>query len=590
MELRILGPFEVFDDAGREVRLPAGRERALLVVLALRRGEVLSTDALVDALWGEHPPSTAVKAVQGYVSHLRRLLGPGAGDVLSTRHPGYVLRIETDAVDAARFERTAREGRRALDDDDPEEALARLDEALGLWRGPALVDFSFDDFARQDIQRLEELRVEAMEDRGDALLRLGRHGELVSELGTLVDAHPLRERLRGQLMLALYRRGRQAEALDVYRRGRRLAGELGLEPGAELQRLERAILAQDPALDAPHAKPREHAPGAVAAPAGKRRRGRHLRLLASGLLLALAVAAATLAYVLVRDGAPAPAAVASTALVVVDPSSNRIVASIPVGSRPVSVAAGAGAVWVGDEHDGTITEVDAQHMRAVRTIEIGAPVVDLAFGLGGVWAATGAAGEVVRVDPLLGAVADRIPLGDPNDSVAAVGVGDGRVWVGALDGLARVRPSTGGVVETVDLGRSNALQVAVGGGAVWATIASLAKRIAASSAQETTEFDAGSPVYAVALGGGALWVGGVTGQVWKVDPVTGDPILGSRLVGGVAGVGYGLGAVWVTSSRERQLVRLDPATGDVEAKIPVGGPAVDVVVAGGYVWVPVLRG
>jgi DNA-binding SARP family transcriptional activator len=510
VELRILGPFEVFDDAGREVRVPSGRERALLVVLALRRGEVVSTDTLVDALWGEHPPSTAVKAVHGYVSHLRRLLGPRAGDVLSTRHPGYVLRIETDAVDAARFERTAQEGRRALGDDDPEEALVRLDEALGLWRGPALVDFSFDDFARQDIERLEALRVEAMEDRGDALLRLGRHGELVSELGPLVEAHPLRERLRGQLMLALYRRGRQAEALDVYARGRRLlAGELGLEPGAELQRLERAILAQDPALDDSPAQTRENARGVVSAPGGKRRRGRRLRLLVSALLLALVFAAATLSYILVRSEAPSRVGVAPPALVVVDPATNRIVASIPLGSRPVAVAAGAGAVWVGDEQDGTITEVDGQHLRAVRTIAIGAPVVDLAFGLGGVWAATGASGEVVRVDPLLGAVAERIPLGDPNDPVeptaAAIGVGDGRVWVGALDGLARVSPSAGRVVETVDLGRSNALQVAVGGGAVWAsTNASRATRVDASSGRKTAEFYAGSSVYAVALGAHAL--------------------------------------------------------------------------------------
>jgi hypothetical protein len=250
---------------------------------------------------------------------------------------------------------------------------------------------------------------------------------------------------------------------------------------------------------------------------------------------------------------------------------------------------------VGDARDGTITKVDVRRMTAIRTIGIGAPIVDLAFGVGGVWAATGAFGEVVRVDPGLGEIAERIPLGDPDDAVvptaASIGVGDGRVWVGALDGLARVSPSAGRVVETVDLGSSYALQVAVGGGAVWATtIASRAKRIEASSGRETTEFYAGSPVYAVALGGGALWVGGVTGQVWKVDPVTGVPVLGSRVIGDVAAVAFGLDAVWVTSSSEPQLERLDPATGDVEARIPIGGPAMDVVVAGGLVWVPVLSG
>ncbi|HEX6725060.1 MAG TPA: BTAD domain-containing putative transcriptional regulator [Gaiella sp.] len=598
MELKILGPFEVRDASGKEVRLPTGRERALLAVLALHRGEVVSVDVLVDALWGENPPSTSAKAVQGYVSHLRRLLDPaGENGVLRTQPPGYVLRIDDGVVDAARFERLAAEGWRRLEDD-PGTALGIFEEALGLWRGPALGEFAFAEFAQTEIHRLDELRLETIEGRFEAMLLLGRHGAVVAELETCVAEHPLRERVRRQLMLALYRSGRQAEALEAYRDGRRLlADELGLDPSIELQRLERAILAQDPALEAAR---RPGRPPPPAEPPVRRWRGRLVTVIGGSALLAVAVAGVTAGYLLVRDESPAPVAVVPPALVVVDPTSNRIVASIPVGSRPVTVAAGDGAVWVGDARDGTITEVDVHRMAAVRTIGVGAPIVDLAFGLGGVWAATGAFGEVVRVDPGLGAVADRIPLGDPDDPVvptaAAVGVGDGRVWVGAADGLARVSPSSGRVVETVDLG-SSALQVAVGGGAVWATtIASRAKRIEASSGRETTEFYAGSSVYAVALGGGALWVGGatgqvggVTGQVWKVDPVTGVPILGSRLIGDVAGVAFGLDAVWVTSFSKPELVRLDPATGDVEARIPIGGPALDVVVAGGLVWVPHLR-
>jgi DNA-binding SARP family transcriptional activator len=244
VELRILGPFQAFDDSGREVALPTGRERALLAALVLRRGEVVSVDSLVEALWGDTAPSTAVKAVQGYVSHLRRVLG--SDGALITQAPGYALRVPAEAVDAHRFETLAAEAWRTLQDD-AEAALATFARALAFWRGPALVEFAFADFAQREIRRLEELRLETVEGRFEAMLQLGRHGAVVAELETRVAEHPLRERLRGQLMLALYRSGRQAEALEVYRDVRRLmADELGLEPGGELQRLERAILAQDP--------------------------------------------------------------------------------------------------------------------------------------------------------------------------------------------------------------------------------------------------------------------------------------------------------------------------------------------------------
>ncbi len=598
MEFRILGPFEVFDDSGREIRLPAGRERTLLAVMVLRRGEVVSVDTLVDALWGEQPPSTAGKAVQGYVSHIRRLLGPPRADrMVVTQSPGYVLRVPDGQVDARRFEMLAVEGWRGLEDD-PAAALAAFEEALALWRGPPLDEFAFAEFAQRDIQRLEELRLQTVEGRIEALLRLGRHGAVVAELQTRVDEHPLRERLRGLLMLALYRCGRQAEALEVYRRGRRLLrDELGLEPGTELQRLERAILAQDAALEPPEqgargGPPRVSAEQAPSTPAPRSRRSRPLAL---GLVLAVAVCALVVAYLLISDDPAAHVAVVPPALVAVDPKKNRVVAWIRVGSRPVSVTYGGGAVWVGDAHDGTITKVDVRRMSVVGTIGIGAPIVDLAFGVGGVWAATGSSGEVVSVDPDLVEVAGRISL-NPGDPVvppaASIGVGDGRVWVGAPPGLVRVSRSAERVVEMVDLGSSFAFQVAVGGGAVWGTtIANRAKRVEARSGDETVEFYVGRPLNALALGGGALWVGGeagVTGQLWKVDPVTSALFWGSRVIRDVAAVAFGLGAVWVTSSSEPQLERLDPATGDVEARIPIGGPAWDVVVAGGLVWVPIL--
>ncbi len=590
VELRILGPFQAFDDSGREVAVPTGRERALLVALVLRRGEVVSVDALVDALWGAEAPTTAVKAVQGYVSHLRRALG--SDGALVTQAPGYLLRVPAEAVDAHRFESRAAEAWRTLEDD-PRTALATFDQALAFWRGPALHEFAFADFAQREIARLEELRLETAEGRFEAMLRLGRHGAVVAELEVRVAEHPLRERLRGQLMLALYRSGRQAEALEVYRKGRRLmSDELGLEPGANLQRLEKAILAQDPALDVPETRAAPKPEPAAAPPArGVRRPWPWRRIAAGAALFVVAAAAATAAYLVVADEPSASVAVTPPALAVIDPATNRVVASIRVGSKPVSVAAGAGAVWVGDARDGTVARVDPQTRKVVKTIGVGAPVVDLAVGLGGVWAATGGFGEVVRIDPGVGAVAQRVPLGDPEDpvvpSVPSVGVGDGRVWAGVPDGLARIEPRSGDVADTVDLDGTQALQIAVGRGAVWATtIANRAKRVEATSGRPTAEFYAGGWVYPVILGGGAAWVGGLRGLT-KLDPDTGASLSASAQVKLVTGIAYGEGSLWLTNGDTAEAVRLNPETGAVEATIPTGGRGEDLVVERGLVWVVV---
>ena len=333
MDFNILGPFAVRDREGAVIPVPGGRERSLLALLLIHRGEVVSSDRIVDALWGERAPGTAAKAVQGYVSHLRRVLEPGEqGTVLVTRPPGYVLRTGDETVDAARFERLAGDGRRALEDGSAAEAARILDEALAIWRGPALAEFAFEDFARDEIRRLDDMRLSATEDRFESLLRLGRHGEISGQLDALVAAHPLRERLRGQSMLALYRSGRQSEALQTYRDGRRLlAGELGLEPGPELQRLERAILAQDPALEVPApATPSARRDGPAVEPPPARRTSRR-RLALAGVLAVAAVAVAVLAFALTRDTTSAAAKIVAPAVVAVDPQTNHVVASIRVG-------------------------------------------------------------------------------------------------------------------------------------------------------------------------------------------------------------------------------------------------------------------
>jgi DNA-binding SARP family transcriptional activator len=247
VDFRVLGPVEVRAE-GRPLAVPGARQRALLAVLLLSAGEPVSRERVIADLWGERPPDGAVKTVQAVVSRLRRALG-GEATRLVTSAAGYRLRVEPDELDLGRFERLCEDGRRALAAGRPERAAARLRAALEEWRGPPLADVALEPFASPEIARLEDLRAAAVEDRVEADLALGRGAELVAELEGLVEREPLRERLRGQLMLALYRAGRQGEALDAYREAvRTLDAELGLHPGPELKRLQQAILAHDPAL------------------------------------------------------------------------------------------------------------------------------------------------------------------------------------------------------------------------------------------------------------------------------------------------------------------------------------------------------
>ncbi|MGZ6645805.1 MAG: BTAD domain-containing putative transcriptional regulator, partial [Solirubrobacteraceae bacterium] len=241
MDFRILGPLEVLDD-GRTLDLGGAKQRAALAVLALHANRVVAHERLIEALWDEEPPDTARKALQVYVSQLRKVLGR---ERLETKPRGYLLRIEPEELDLSRFELLRDSGK-------PEQALAQ-------WRGEPLADFADQRFAEPEIARLEELRLACVEQRIELDLADGRHTELIGELEALVRLHPLSEHLRAQLMLALYRSGRQAEALEAYQAARTALVEgLGIEPGPTLRALHQRILTQDPELDlaAPQQPPR----------------------------------------------------------------------------------------------------------------------------------------------------------------------------------------------------------------------------------------------------------------------------------------------------------------------------------------------
>jgi DNA-binding SARP family transcriptional activator len=555
VELRILGPFQVFADSGREVGLPTGRERALLAALVLRRAEVVSVDALVEALWGDTAPSTAVKAVQGYVSHLRRVLA--SDGALVTQAPGYVLRVPADAVDAHRFATLAAEARRTLQDD-PESALVTFERALAIWRGPALVDFAFADFAQREIRRLEELRLQTVEGRFEAMLDLGRHGAVVAELETRVAEHPLRERLRGQLMLALYRCGRQADALEVYRTGRRLLDEeLGLKPDDELQRLERAILNHDPSLELPVV-------AGVKRPSVAKRR---------------------------RASSRTQPTVPPDSVAVIDPQRARVVGHVAVGRRPVALAIGHGSVWVANTDDGTVSRIDPERREVIRTIGIGAPAVDLAVATDAVWVANGSDGTVSRIDPSADAVVETIDLRGSSELVwnptYAVDAGDDSVWIAAgPHHVLRIDPTTNEPSAIIDVGQVP-VGLALGKEALWAvTTAERALRIEPHTNTATAEVPIGYPV-AVTAGNQAVWVSDTRGQVWRINPDTGSVTQTTPVGRGLVGLCATDEAVYAADNADGTLVQIDPQDGRVVGLVPVGHAPTDVTSWDGIVWVSI---
>ncbi|MGE5689144.1 MAG: BTAD domain-containing putative transcriptional regulator [Pseudomonadota bacterium] len=580
--VRILGPLELRIDAGR-VELGGGRQRALLAILALHANEVVSSDRLIDELWGEHPPSTAHKALQNAVSQLRAAIGPDAVGLLVTQSPGYVLRLDEDALDSHRFEQLADEGRRLLEED-PARAAEVLREALGLWRGEPLVDFAYDGFARPEILRLEELRLAALEDRIDADLALGRHAELIAELEPLVAAHALRERLRGQLMLALYRGGRQTEALETYRAGRSaLHKDLGLEPSAGLKQLERAILEQDESLGPPPRLPR--------APLRPRRR-RVLLAVVSGVLV---VAASLAAALLLRDGPPGITVVPDS-LVKIDPATGEIVGVVPVGKNPGPLAVVGRYVFVASPDEGALYRVDTVSGEVTTSGRYDAS----GFGIAGegdtrLWIAS--AGQprvsrpnVTRVEADSLESFDRIPLPSYAQPFG-IAVGGGSLWVAERSIAPAVSRWS---LRTLQLERryelrddSDPFVVGFGAGAAWITDPARdgLLRIDARSKRMRRIPVGRAPVSSV-VAFGSVWVHMFSDcTVWRIAADTGKPQAIIPVPAFPEGIAAGAGSVWVTGHTSGVVSRIDPATNSIVDTIKTGYYPWVPAVAGGFVWV-----
>jgi YVTN family beta-propeller protein len=567
-EFGILGPLEV-SRSGCAVPLGGPRQRAVLALLLLEANRVVSLDRLAEDVWGGHPPEGWVTTVQIYVSHLRQVLEPGrvrgaAGEVLVTRGRGYLLRVDGGRLDAARFQDGFAAGRAALEAGRYAQAAGTLRQALGLWRGGVLADLADYAFTRPEAARLEELRLAAVEARIDADLALGRHDALTAELEQLATEHPLRERLHGQLMLALYRCGRQGDALAAYRRVRdMLAGELGIDPGEPLRRLHAAVLAQDPALDwhgdrpapveahrpdadildsSPAPKPRRWPTGPGRGRAWARWRGRRLLVIGS----ALAVAAAACIVAVARPWAGEPAGLPADSVGLIGPSGERV-------GAPVSLGSPAG----------------------------------LAYGDGSVWAVDSAGGALARIDPATHAVMQQIPVGSAPSAVTVTGPD---AWVtNSFDGtVSRVSTVTNRVVDTIQAGN---LPVAIASGPSGVWVANqgdgTVDRIDAVTGDVTKRgIQVGARPGGIAAGAGAVWVAnGEDGTVQRIDPATGQAGGPVHVGSGPAGIAVTPGAVWVANSLDLTVSKLDPATGTVTATIGVGDGPTGIVAAKDGVWV-----
>jgi YVTN family beta-propeller protein len=588
IDYRLLGAIEAGVN-GHVLDIGGQKQRALLAILLLSANKPVSRDVLVDRLWGQHPPAGAQHTLEVYVSRLRKALEPAAGcQVVLTRPGAYLLRAAGEHIDVRRFERLVREGRRALAANAPGRAAADLREALALWRGEPLADIGHEDFAQPEVARLEELRASAVEDRIEADIALGRHADVISELGALVAAHPLRERLYQLLMIALYRCGRQAEALAVYQSARSvLVRELGIEPGPGLRQVERAILEQDASLEpSPRAAP-PHAPGGAGGgrpPSATR--SRRSRWLAAAVACLVVVVALLAGGASIGVGGSASLTVAGPNTVAVIDTSRNVVTRVLTGiGRPGGIAYGADATWVTDTADDLLLRINSAGL-VVDRVPVGRGPAGVTVESGQVWVANQLDGTVSEVNAAAGTVVATVDVGNGPVAIAS---GYGSVWVSDVtdNALSRIDPSSGHVLATIPLGGAPA-GLAIGKGGVWVAGADPGRLLLVDPRTNSLVRDVpiGSSPAALAIGAGNVWIADSTGTVARFDPMTGH-VQKSKVGGSPTGIAYADGAIWVANGNGGSVIRIDPRTGSVRP-IHTGNEPATLVAAGGDVLATVL--
>jgi DNA-binding SARP family transcriptional activator/streptogramin lyase len=570
MEFRILGPLEVIDE-GRPVVLQRGKQLALLAYLLLHPNELVSADRLIDALWGHQPPPTAAKILQNAVSQLRRALGENR---LVTQPPGYRFRLEQGELDLHRFEQLAQEGRTKHD--------ARiLRDALAIWHGEPLANLRDELFAQHAARQLEEARLSVLEDRIDADLAAGRDAVLVPELEQLIAAEPLRERPYGQLMLALYRDGRQADALETYQRARKmLSQEVGLQPSPQLQELERRMLNQDPAL----------APERTSTAIRSSQRHRRRFLLAGAALLG--VAAVALGLVLTNGGAKSPVVIPNS-LVKIDPKTNKVVDVIRVGRLPVATALAGDFVWVVNNGDSTLTRVDTSSGHAQTVGGLNNPTGITADDNGNVWVTTGTYESVIRVNSKTLRPDIKLPLRH-NAFLPAVGAGS--LWVtepphnlGEHGTLARINLATTKLERRYAVGIFP-VAVAVGERAVWVANGADASVSRISLSDDSVQrIPVGLAPGGIVTRFGSVWLTAGKNTIWKLNPETRQVEQIIDVGGSPFGLTAGPDSVWATLPDTGTVVRIDPRTNRVVKRIRLGFKPLTIAVGPDGVWVAVAK-
>jgi YVTN family beta-propeller protein len=564
VQISILGTVEATRE-GDPVDLGSPQQRAVLALLAIDAGRPVSVDRIVDALWPDNPPPTAGKTIQTYVSRLRRALGDEA---IERRGNSYILRAEVDVerVDALVAQR-------------------RFADALALWRGRALADVPG---LHDERERLEELHLRTLEDRIDEDLAEGNDPALLGELRSLAAAHPLRERLLGQLMVGLYGAGRQAEALAVYRDARkRFHDQLGLEPGPTLKELERRILAHDPTLRA--APPPPSVPVAVRA-----RVRRHLVPLVVTLTALVLVCVGLIASFPTKDAPAHPIPAMPNSIARIDPATNSVVEDIRVGRHPGAIAADGRYVWVVNDDDKTLSRFDTRTGQ-VQTIG-GLPYVGLVAldGRGNVYVSGFDDPLVWQIDPHRLKIIRHYRV---RSRAVGMAVGGGSLWVvdRLVNAITRIDLRTGKVAQTIPVG-ADPLFATFGYGTLWVTnsddgtVSSIRPGV---SKPDTITVD--SRPFGIAAGERGVWVVGHTwSTVTRIDSDTRRVVKEIELapkspfsIDSFA-VATGAGGVWTTNWTSLSVIRIDPRTNRVVARIKLRGSPTGIAVSGDQVWVAVV--
>lgn len=606
VEFGVLGPLQV-TRAGLRVSLGGPRQRAVLAMLLLRPNRSVSLDELVEHVWSGHPPRGAVTTVQTYVFHLRQALEPGrargsnATTLTSTDH-GYLLRVAPGHVDAGRFEADAAAGRAALRAGRPGEASEYLEAALALWRGPVLADLTDYEFVAPQAARLEELRLAVVEDRAQTELALGRHSTLTAELETFVVGHPLREHAHALLMLALYRCGRQADALSAYERIRGLlADQLGIDPGPELRKLHRAVLTQDPAIDwrpltsgspgesvdtltsepAPSLTPGTSPPAVVSVglPRGHRRR----RLVAASTALMLVMTGAVV--VADRANSPPSSVLPANSVSVVNSRDDLVGKPIPVGEHPGALVLGDEALWVINTGDDSVSRIDP-NSHNVQTIPVGSSPSAIALTDSDAWVTNSGDGTVSRISTVTNEVTDTITVGNLPDAIAS---GPSGVWVTNRDDdtVQHIEPTNGRASNEIEVGMGPD-GIVVGRDTVWVANGrdGTISRIAPTTGTVSSPIFVGAGPAGLALTDTALWVANALDpSVWKIDPETGRVLTIVPVGDGPHTLAATPDGVWVSSEYDATLTHIDAQTHQPTRRIEVGSSPRGIAVEGSRLWI-----